>query len=266
MLELSNDREFLGIARKPSACQIIATMKQPHAIFLVAALALPVGAADETTNAPKSVAPKPAPARPTATAPGKAEKWIGVTAGPVNEMVRAQLASLPEGQGLMVYNISKESPAVVSGLERFDIIVRADGKPVSTPQDLQDALNRRNFGTQIRLELLHKGAQKQIYVIVLERPEGEPAVGSGGPGGPRGMFGSNMRPEDISISFAYTDANGQRQTLSASNLAEFGQKAQQDENFRNRVQQMFQNLQQNSAGITIQLRPVQKPAQTPANP
>jgi hypothetical protein len=80
------------------------------------------------------------------------------------------------------------------------------------------------------------------------------------------MFGSNMRPENISISFAYTDANGQKQTLKAPTIAEFGQKAQQDENFRNQVQQMFQNLQQNSAGITIQLRPVQKTDETPANP
>ena len=238
-------------------------MKLSYAIFLMAALALPMRAADETTTAPKSSASKPATARPATTAPGKPEKWIGVAAGAVNEMVRAQLPKLPEGQGLMVYYIAKEGPAVISGLERFDIIVSADGKPLSTPQDLQDALNRRNFGTQIRLDLFHQGQQKQAYVIVLEKPAGEPGVGQGGR---PGMFGSNMKPESISIQFAYTDANGQRQTLAAPNLVEFGQKAQQDESFRNQIQQMFQNLHQNNAGISIQLRPVQKTADAPANP
>jgi hypothetical protein len=237
-------------------------MKSSYALFLAATLALCVHAADEPTTPPQPGTPNPSVTRPTVAVPGKADKWIGVAAGPVNDMVRAQLANLPEGQGLMIYYISKESPAVVSGLERFDVIVRADGKPVSTPQDLQEALNRRNFGTQVRLELFHKGASKQIYVIVLEKPEGEAGPGPGGPGGQRGMFGANMRPENISISFAYTDPDGKKQTISAANLAEFGQRAQQDENFRNRVQQMFQNLQQNSAGITVHLRPVQKPGDT----
>lgn len=234
-------------------------------LLLAATLALPLHAADETNKASKAGASNPAAARPTATVPQKSDKWIGVAVGPVAEMVRAQLSNLPGDQGLMVYHISKESPAVVSGLERFDIIMRADGKPLGTPQDLQEALNRRNFGTQIRLDLLHKGAPKQAYVIVLERPAGEPESGHGG--GPRGgMFGSSVRPENISIQFAYTDASGQKQTLSAPTLVEFGQKAQQDENFRNQIQQMFQNLQHNSGGIAIQLRPVQKPAETQANP
>ena len=171
----------------------------------------------------------------------------------------------------MVFGVGKESPAMAAGLERFDVILRADGQPVSAPQDLQQILNKRNFGTQTRLELIRKGVAKQIYVIVLEKPEGE--AGGSGPGGRGGIFGSNMRPENVSIQFSYTDASGKQQTIGAPTLAAFGQKAQQDEAFRNQMQQMFQGLQQNSQGITIQLRPAQNATEaapaaggSPANP
>ncbi|MFZ2644094.1 MAG: PDZ domain-containing protein [Verrucomicrobiia bacterium] len=244
-------------------------MKTFNSFLLIVALGAPLQAADESSKPPETAAPKTAVQSKIRSASPKQngpEKWIGVMAAPVPEMVRAQLPNLPEGQGLAVFMVTKESPAMVAGLERFDVIVRVDGQPVSSPQDLQQIINKRNFGTQARLELIRKGTPKQIYVIVLERPEGEPG-GGGGPGGRGGIFGSNMRPENVSIQFSYTDANGKQQTIGAPTLAAFGQKAREDESFRNQMQQMFQGLQQNTQGITIQLRPTQNaPSGPPPNP
>jgi len=242
------------VALRRSTCETQAAMKASYSFLLMVALAVPLRAADESATPPPS-APKTtvrSKVRNPAPKPAGPEKWIGVSAAPVPEMVRAQLPGLPEGQGVMVFGVGKESPAVVAGLERFDVIVRADGQPVSTAQELQGILNKRNFGTQARLELIRKGAPKQIYVIVLEKPESE--AGGGGQGR-SGIFGSDVRAENVSIQFTYTDASGKPQTIGAPTLAAFGQKAQQDEAFRNQMQQMFQGLQQNSQGITIQLRP-----------
>ncbi len=240
-------------------------MKLFNSFLLIVALAVPLRAADERSKPPpKPAAPKTVVQSKIRSASPKQngpEKWIGIMTAPVPEMVRAQLPNLPEGQGLTVFMVAKESPAMVAGLERFDVIVRADGQPVSSQQDLQQIINKRNFGTQARLELIRKGVAKQIYVIVLEKPEGE--HGGGGPGGRGGIFGSNMRPENVSIQFTYTDASGKQQTVGASTLAAFGQKARDDEAFRNQMQQMFQGLQQGSQGITIQLKPAQN---APANP
>jgi membrane-associated protease RseP (regulator of RpoE activity) len=242
-------------------------MKTFGSFSLIVALAAPLQAADEDGKPAKPSAPRTvvqSKTRSTVPKPNSPEKWIGVMTMPVPEMVRAQLPNLPEGQGAAVVMIAKESPAMVAGLERFDIIVRADGQPVGSPQDLQQAINKRNFGTQARLEFIRKGAVKQAYVIVLERPEGDPAAGGSGRGG---IFGSAMRPENVSIQFTYTDANGKQQTIGAPTLAAFGQKAKDDEAFRNQMQQMFQGLQQNSQGITIQLRPAQHaPDNAPGSP
>lgn len=232
-------------------------MKLFYSLLLIVALAAPLRAADESSKPPKPSAPKPvvqSKIRSAAPKQNGPEKWIGAMTAPVPEMVRAQLPNLPEGQGVTVFMVAKESPAMVAGLERFDVIVRADGQPVSSSQDLQQILNKRNFGTQARLELIRKGAAKQLYVIVLEKPEGEP--GGGGPGR-GGIFGSAMRPENVSIQFTYTDASGKQQTIGAPTLAAFGQRAKDDEAFRNQMQQMFQGLQQSAQGITIQLKPAQ---------
>ncbi len=225
-------------------------MKTTHSIIalLIAAVGLnPARAQSEPPAAPKTP-----------------EKWIGVTAGGIPDMTRAHLPKLPENEGLMVFSVAKESPALVAGIERFDIILRADGQPLSKPQDLAEMLNRRNFGTQMRLELIHKGAPKQVYAIVLEKPAGEatPGMGRGG------IFGSAARPENLAIQFTYTDADGRRQSLSAKSMAEFGQRAQSDEQFRNKVQRMFQELPKNPQGITVVIRPneVQPEPDQPKNP
>ncbi len=244
-------------------------MKTFSWFLLIVALGAPLQAADESSKPSEPSEPKTvvrSKIRSTSPKQNGPEKWIGVRTMPVPEIVRAQLTNLPEGQGLSVLDVAKESPAMVAGLERFDVIVRADGQPVNSPQDLQQIINKRNFGTQARLELIRKGTPKQVYVIVLERPEGEPG-GGGGPGGRGGIFGSNMRPENVSIQFSYTDANGRQQTIGAPTLSAFGQKAREDEAFRNQMQQMFQGLQQNPQGITIQLRPAQNaPSGPPSNP
>jgi hypothetical protein len=231
-------------------------------LSLVLLLAIPVCIlAADPANEPSPPSASKAKAQTRAAVPkpsGGQEKWVGIAVGPIPQMVRAHLRNVPENQGLMVFNISKESPAVVAGMERFDIILRADGQPVNTSQELQQVVSRRNFGTQLRLDLIQKGQPKTAYCIVLEKPEGEPES----PGGhnPFGM----LKPENVSIQFAFTDGDGKRQLLSAKTLAEFGQKAQQDEEFRNRVQQMFQSLPQNRQGITIMLRPTDGQPAVPA--
>lgn len=245
-------------------------MKILETLALMTALAVASPAADEPSAAPPKppATRKPQLARTAPALPKSPEKWIGVMAGPPPDMVRAQLSNLPEGQGLIIFNIAKESPAVVAGLEKFDIILRADSQPVGTPQDLQQVLNRRNFGTQMRLDIQRKGQAKQVYAIVLEKPEGEPEGGGLGRGGP---FGSpNFKPENVSIQFSFIDANGDKQTLSAPTIAELGQKAQKEEEFRNKLQKMFQNFPQHKDGITIHLKTATPPAgagsSTPPNP
>lgn len=212
-------------------------------LAIIAAAALLAPAQTETT---KPTTPAPAPQKP-AGAKKPPEKWIGVRVGGIMPMVRMhlkpQLKGLPDDGGLMIYDIVPESPAVVAGVERFDVLLRADGQALLKADTLQEILNKRNFGTSIRLDLIHEGQIKSVYAIVLERPEGEPSLtggggrnfffggGGGGPGGRGGMFGGN--PPQVTLS--YTDTDGNEQKITGDKMGEFWQKVREDEKFREAI-------------------------------
>lgn len=188
-------------------------------------------------------------------------KWIGVTTEPIPDIVRSHLPKLPAGQGIMVQSIAKESPAAVAGLERSDVIVRADGQPVASPQEFQAVLNRRNFGTQMRLDLIQKGMTKTAYCIVLENMDADGASAAAA-AHERNPF-RGLKGDKVTIQFSCTDADGNSQMISATRLDQLGQRAQQDEEFRMKLQRMFDGLQQNPQGVTIMIRPNQEqPATT----
>ncbi|MFA5191533.1 MAG: PDZ domain-containing protein [Verrucomicrobiia bacterium] len=204
-----------------------------------------------------TAAVKQAPPMPLRQPP----KWIGVTTEPIPDIVRSHLPKLPAGQGIMVQSIAKESPAAVAGLERSDVIVRADGQPVASPQEFQAVLNRRNFGTQMRLDLIQKGMTKTAYCIVLENMDADGASAAAA-AHERNPF-RGLKGDKVTIQFSCTDADGNSQMISATRLDQLGQRAQQDEEFRMKLQRMFDGLQQNPQGVTIMIRPNQEqPATT----
>ncbi len=206
--------------------------------------------------------PATTPAKPAPPAAGakKPEKWIGLRCGPMMPMIRPhlkrQLTGMPDDAGLMVYNVSPESPAVVAGVEQFDVLLRADGQPLSKPEQLQEMLSKRNFGTSIRLDIIHEGLPKTVFALVLERPEGEAGGGGfgggfgrgpggrgpGGPGGPGGMFSNSA--------LSYTGPDGKQQKVSGEQMMDFWRKMREDENFRTAVSKQ---------GFTIHIKPPPPP-------
>ncbi|MBI5685653.1 MAG: PDZ domain-containing protein [Verrucomicrobia bacterium] len=201
--------------------------------------------------------------RPPSSPLRQPPKWIGVKTEPIPDLVRSHLPKLTPGQGVMVQSVAKESPGAVSGLERSDIVVRADGQPVASPQEFQEILNRRNFGTQVRLDLIQKGIPKTAYCIVLEDMDADGAAAAAAH--ERNPF-RGLKGDKVTIQFSCPDAEGNMQTISATKLDQLGQRAQQDDEFRVKLQRMFDGLQQNPQGVTIVIRPSQEPPAATTNP
>lgn len=219
-----------------------------------------VRASEDPSNATtgKRTAPKPLPPPSPLQQP---PKWIGITTVPIPDIVRAHLPKLPPELGIMIQSVSKESPAAVAGLEHSDIIVRADGQAVTDVEAFQTILNRRNFGTQIRLDLIQKGLPKTSYCLVLENMDaaGTAAATAAQERNPfRGLKG-----DKVSIEFSCMGADGNSETVSATRMDKLGQRAQEDDTFREKLQRIFDGLQQNQQGVTIVIRPYQEqPATT----
>lgn len=115
----------------------------------------------------------PAPVEPPVAA-GKA--WLGVQLCPVPAALAEHLRL--EDKGVMVCNVFEDSPADKAGLARYDVIVRADGKPVAGGHDAVQKFSERvrgkEPGEEIELTVVHRG-QEQSFTVRLAKPPADPA-------------------------------------------------------------------------------------------
>lgn len=96
---------------------------------------------------------------------------IGIDCNPAPEVLRVHLG-LDEDSGLLVNAVMDGSPADEAGMKRFDVVVKANGQPVSSIVDLSRAVNKTGDGT-MSLNIIRKGAQRVVSVTPEERDEDE---------------------------------------------------------------------------------------------
>ena len=94
--------------------------------------------------------------------------------GVVIQEVSKELADsfgLPKATGALVNAVEKGGPADKAGIETGDIILRFEGKPVTTSNELPRIVGSTKPGSNVTVELWRKGANKEITVTVGELPE-----------------------------------------------------------------------------------------------
>ena len=96
---------------------------------------------------------------------------IGLDCAPVSEALRVHLR-LADGAGLLVNGVMSNSPAGRAGIQRFDIVVEADGAPVTSIGDLVRAVNGAK-DTELSLAIVHEGEQQIVKVTPEKRDEEE---------------------------------------------------------------------------------------------
>ena len=93
--------------------------------------------------------------------------WIGVSAGPVEPALRTQL-QIPQGQGLIITEVHKDSPAVKAGIQPHDIFLNVDGVALSDPTALTKLVQSRGE-KPMAVELLRQGHKQEIQVAPQRR-------------------------------------------------------------------------------------------------
>ncbi len=89
---------------------------------------------------------------------------IAIAPGYVARRMR-RAVGLPDLEGLLIREVTDESPAARAGLAAGDLIVAAGGQPARTIDDLFDALQAAGSGT-IELNLV-RGAEERTVQVVL---------------------------------------------------------------------------------------------------
>jgi len=88
--------------------------------------------------------------------------------------LRDQL-DLAADEGVLVDVVAPDGPAAKAGLKVNDLLLKLADRKLGTPQDLRDALNERQPGETVAIEVLSKGKRRTVDVTLGERPAQEGA-------------------------------------------------------------------------------------------
>jgi serine protease Do len=131
------------------------------------------------TEPPPGLAPKPG-APEAAPKPGvpktpewsfETRKYIGVYCGELNREL-AEHFGVKEGTGLLVSRLTEGGPAEKAKLKVGDVIVRVDGMRVETANQLLDAVQAKEKGSKIKLDILRDKKEMSLDVEVSEEKSG----------------------------------------------------------------------------------------------
>jgi serine protease Do len=95
---------------------------------------------------------------------------IGVVIQEVTKEL-AESFGLPKTSGALVNSVEKGGPADKAGIEASDVILKFDGKTVTSSSDLPRIVAQTRPGSKVTAQVWHKGASRDVTVAVGEMPE-----------------------------------------------------------------------------------------------
>ena len=96
--------------------------------------------------------------------------WLGVRIQPVSEDV-AMALGFEEGKGVMVADVTVDTPAEKAGFKQGDIVLSVNGEEVETPRDLTRAIAIKAPGTEVEITLLRRGQEQTVSVTLGDRAD-----------------------------------------------------------------------------------------------
>jgi serine protease Do len=104
---------------------------------------------------------------------GRVERgWLGVQLQEIDDRLAARL-QLKDARGALVSAVIRNSPAEKAGLEPGDVIVRWNGKPITSRDDLPLAVAATEVGKTVNVALIRDGRKMELPVTVGRSQLGE---------------------------------------------------------------------------------------------
>ncbi len=129
--------------------------------------------------------------------------WLGVRIQTVTGEI-AETFGARESTGALVSTVTPEGPAAKGGVEAGDVIVRLDGREVSSMRALPRLVSRLPVGKTVDVEVLRKGERRVVKVMIGRLEEGEkekaeetPAEAK--PSGGEAPLGMTLAPVDDAL-------------------------------------------------------------------
>lgn len=127
------------------------------------------------------------------------------------KVVRAYMGILPQdmttdmakafgqkdARGVVVGDVTPNSPAQESGIRRGDILLEMNGRPVANSNQLRNSISMMQPGTEIKLKMLRGGSERDVTVKLAEMPTETAMAQPGDEGSTKTLEGvevSNLTP------------------------------------------------------------------------
>jgi serine protease Do len=107
--------------------------------------------------------------------------WLGVAIQDIGEDL-AQGLGVPPRSGVLVGDVTPDSPASRAGLERGDVITAIDGKRTSDSAQLRNLVALAGKERKVKVDVLRGGQERSFEVTLGEAPAERAAPGLGAPG------------------------------------------------------------------------------------
>ena len=139
--------------------------------------------------------------------------WLGVVIQDVNQDL-ADSFGLEKAEGILVSDVSEDSPAKKAGLQQGDVILTLNGSALDDVSQLRNHIAMTSPGTVITLGIIRDGHHKTLRVTIDEQPKNfsqttrlSRGAGHGSVLEKMGMSLHNLTPE-LADQFGYKERQG----------------------------------------------------------
>jgi serine protease Do len=96
--------------------------------------------------------------------------WLGVGIQDVDEDL-AKSFQLDDAKGVLITEVTKDSPAKEAGVEQGDVLLTMDGRKLEGSGDLRNRIALTRPGSTVHFTIMRDGKQKDLEVTIGEQPE-----------------------------------------------------------------------------------------------
>lgn len=180
-------------------------MKKLLLLGMVVALACNAWLCSSTLAKDKKTRPPKEPATGQKEVVGKTQAYLGLGVAPVSPVLASHLEPvLGEGRGVVVAEVSTDSPAEKAGLKPHDILINYDDQKLYSPEQLVKLVRHDKPGSSVTLKILRGGELQDVKVTLgqqamspaaqahqtFRRPLGEQPSRPGGTDMPESQWGT----------------------------------------------------------------------------
>ena len=96
--------------------------------------------------------------------------YLGVSIQELTQDLARQFGA-GKTRGVLISDVLADSPAKRAKLERGDVVVEFDGRPVENPTQFRNLVAQTPIGKQVPIKLLRNGKERDLDVTIAEQPK-----------------------------------------------------------------------------------------------